>query len=177
MEGEVKLSDGRMLSISRARGTDAADMLDYVKIIGGETDFLLLTAAGLPYTVEQEAEILDGYFLSPHGGFFIGRIDGEIACSFNLSCNRRERVAHVAEIALAVQKKFWGIGVGSAIMETLIALAREQDIRTIELGVYAENTRAQALYSRFGFEEVGRHRGRFFVNGIYHDEILMDLYL
>ncbi len=65
----------------------------------------------------------------------------------------------------------------SAAMETLIVLAQEQSVRTIELGVYAHNTRAQALYQRFGFEEVGRHKGRFFVNGRYDDEIMMDLYL
>ena len=177
MERDITLRDGRMLHICRPRGKDAAEMLDYLKIIGGETDFLLFGAAGLPYTPEQEAEVLEGFYNDPRGGLFIGRFDGEIVCSFNLSCNRRARIAHVAEIAVAVRKKCWGIGVGSAIMETLIELAREQGIRTIELGVYAENTRAQALYTRCGFEEVGRHRGRLCVDGIYHDEIMMDLYL
>lgn len=177
MERDITLRDGRTLHICRPRGSDAAEMLEYLKIIGGETDFLLFGAAGLPYTVEQEAEVLEGFYNDPRGGFFIGRIGGEVACSFNLACSRRARLAHVAEIAVAVQKKFWGIGVGSAIMETLIALAREQDIRTIELGVYADNARAQALYRRYGFNEVGRHRERLCVDGIYHDEIMMDLYL
>ena len=102
MERDITLRDGRMLHICRPRGKDAAEMLDYLKIIGGETDFLLFGAAGLPYTPEQEAEVLEGFYNDPRGGFFIGRIDGEIACSFNLACNRRARIAHVAEIAVAV---------------------------------------------------------------------------
>ncbi|OQA73179.1 MAG: putative acetyltransferase YhhY [Firmicutes bacterium ADurb.Bin248] len=177
MERDVILRDGRMLRIRRPRGEDAARLLDYLKIIGGETDFLLFDGAGLPYTIEQEAAVLERFFAEPRGGMFVGEIDGEIACTFNLSCNGRPRVAHVAEIAVAVQKKFWGIGVGSAVMETLISLAREQGVKTIELGVYAGNLRAQALYRRYGFEECGRHEGRFFVKGTYHDEILMDLHL
>lgn len=177
MSQERILKDGRVLHICRPRGEDAARMLDYIKTIGGETDFLLFGAEGLPYAVEQEAKILESFGEEKRGGFFIGCIDGEIACSFSLACAKRERMAHVAEIALTVRKKYWGIGVGSVMMETLIAMAREADIRTIELGVYADNTRARRLYGRFGFVEVGKHTGRFCVNGKYHDEIMMDLYL
>lgn len=177
MERDVTLRDGRILHIRRPRGEDASRLLEHLKIIGGETDFLLLDGAGLPYTVEQEAAVLERFYIEPRGGMFIGEVDGEIACTFNLSCNSKPRIAHAAEIALAAKKKFWGIGVGAVIMETLIDLAREAGVKTVELGVYAENLRARALYRRFGFEEVGRRRGRFFVNGTYHDEILMDLHL
>ncbi|HWQ57585.1 MAG TPA: GNAT family N-acetyltransferase [Clostridia bacterium] len=177
MERDVTLRDGRVLRLCRPRGEDAARLLEYTRIIGGETDFLLIDSAGVPYTVEQEVETLERMYAQERSVFLIGRIDGEIACSCNLACEGRERLAHVAEIALAVQRKYWGVGVGSAMMETLIALARERGIRIIGLGVYANNLRAQALYRRFGFEEVGRHRERFHVNGVYHDEILMDLHL
>lgn len=177
MEREFTLKDGRRLRIRRAGREDAAEMLEYVKIIGSETNFLLFGAEGLPYTVEQEADVLERFNAAERGGFFLGRIEGEVACSCNLSFYSRKRLAHIAEVALASQKKFWGIGVGSAMMETLIALAKEQGAKTIELGVYADNLRAQALYKKFGFVEVGRHKNRFFVNEKYHDEIMMDLYL
>ena len=76
-----------------------------------------------------------------------------------------------------MRKKYWHIGVGSAIMEMLIELAKEASLKNVELGVYADNERAIALYKRFGFEEIGRHRGRFCVDGEYYDEILMDLHI
>lgn len=78
---------------------------------------------------------------------------------------------------MSVRKKYWHIGVGSAIMEALIELAKEASLKNVELGVYADNERAIALYKRFGFEEIGRHRGRMCVDGEYYDEILMDLHL
>ena len=111
------------------------------------------------------------------GGVYGGRINGELACMFSLSCHPRRRLAHTGEIALSVRKKYWHIGVGSAIMEALIELAKEASLKNVELGVYADNERAIALYRRFGFEEIGRHRGKMYVDGEYYDEILMDLHI
>jgi RimJ/RimL family protein N-acetyltransferase len=47
----------------------------------------------------------------------------------------------------------------------------------IELGVYAHNTRAQALYRKVGFVEEAVRRERIRIDGIDHDEMLMRLQL
>ncbi len=176
MEKNVTLRDGRTLTVYRPRAADAAELLDYIKIVGGETDFLLMDGNGLPITVEREAELLESFYQWKRGGFFTGRIDGEIACTLSVSFHTRTRRAHICELAIAVKKKFWGIGVGSALMELAINTAREDGARTMELSVYADNVRARALYERFGFVQVGEHKNRLLVNGVYHDEIMMDLY-
>lgn len=177
MEKNIVLRDGSMLQISRPRGENAAEILEYLKIVGGETHFLLMDGNGLGISEETERNILEQNLKLERGGMHIGRIDGELACIFSLSCNPRRRMAHVGEIALSVRKRYWHIGVGSAIMEALIELAKEASLKNVELGVYADNERAIALYKRFGFEEIGRHRGRMCVDGEYYDEILMDLHL
>ena len=43
----------------------------------------------------------------------------------------------------------------------------------IELGVYADNSRAIALYERFGFVHEGRHRGHALRDGEYVDTLTM----
>lgn len=177
MEKSVVLRDGSVLQISRPRGENAAEILEYLKIIGGETHFLLMDENGLGISEEYEAKILEASYAEPRGGMHFGRINGEMACMFSLSCHPRRRLAHTGEIALSVRKKYWHIGVGSAIMEMLIELAKEAPLKNIELSVHAENERAIALYRRFGFEEIGRHRGKICVDGEYYDEILMDLHL
>lgn len=177
MEKSVVLRDGSVLQISRPRGENAAEILEYLKIVGGETHFLLMDENGLGISEEREAKILEAAYVEPRGGMHFGKINREIACMFSLSCHPRRRLAHTGEIALSVRKKYWHIGVGSAIMETLIELAKEASLKNVELGVYADNERAIALYRRFGFEEIGRHRGRMCVDGEYYDEILMDLHL
>ena len=177
MEKSVVLRDGSVLQISRPRGENAAEILEYLKTIGGETHFLLMDENGLGISEEYEAKILEASYAEPRGGMHFGRINGEIACMFSLSCHPRRRLAHTGEIALSVRKKYWHIGVGSAIMEALIELAKEASLKNVELGVYADNERAIALYRRFGFEEIGRHRGKIYVDGEYYDEILMDLHI
>lgn len=177
MEKNIVLRDGSVLQISRPRGENAAEILEYLKIVGGETHFLLMDEKGLGISGEREAKILEAAYVEPRGGMHFGKINREIACMFSLSCHPRRRLAHTGEIALSVRKKYWHIGVGSAIMEALIELAKEASLKNVELGVYADNERAIALYKRFGFEEIGRHRGRMCVDGEYYDEILMDLHL
>lgn len=177
MEKSVVLRDGSVLQISRPRGENAAEILEYLKIVGGETHFLLMDENGLGISEEREAKILEAAYVEPRGGMHFGKINGELACIFSLGCYPRRRLAHTGEIALSVRKKYWHIGVGSAIMEMLIELAKEASLKNVELGVYADNERAIALYRRFGFEEIGRHRGRMCVDGEYYDEILMDLHI
>lgn len=177
MEKSVVLRDGSVLQIFRPRGENAAEILEYLKIVGGETHFLLMDENGLGISEEREAKILEAAYVEPRGGMHFGKINREIACMFSLSCHPRRRLAHTGEIALSVRKKYWHIGVGSAIMEALIELAKEASLKNVELGVYADNERAIALYRRFGFEEIGRHRGKMYVDGEYYDEILMDLHI
>ena len=177
MEKSVVLRDGSVLQISRPRGENAAEILEYLKIVGGETHFLLMDENGLGISEEREAKILEAAYVEPRGGMHFGKINREIACMFSLSCHPRRRLAHTGEIALSVRKKYWHIGVGSAIMEALIELAKEASLKYVELGVYADNERAIALYRRCGFEEIGRHRGKLYVDGEYYDEILMDLHI
>lgn len=89
-----------------------------------------------------------------------------------------KRIAHNSEVAISVKKEYWGIGVGSAVMEELIRFAKDHElIKNISLGVKASNERAIKLYERFGFVKVGSHKDYFNINGEHDDEYIMDLYL
>jgi ribosomal protein S18 acetylase RimI-like enzyme len=50
-----------------------------------------------------------------------------------------------------------GCGIGSALMESVIAEARSLARRTLWLGVWEHNHRAQEFYQRWGFHAVGQH--------------------
>lgn len=62
--------------------------------------------------------------------------------------------ADVPELAIAVEAAARGRGVGRALMEALVARARERGVRALSLSVDPEN-RAIALYRSLGFREVG----------------------
>lgn len=174
---EHALKNGRIIEVYRPRAADAPEMMKYLKTVGGETDFLLMTADGLSITVEQEAEFLELMFLGERSAMFAGRIDGEIAMVCNFNARKHERTKHTANIGLSVKKKFWHIGVGGVIMRTFFEHARLVGVEIIDLEVNANNTRAIALYERFGFEKVGCHHKHLHINGEYIDEIIMEKHL
>lgn len=57
---------------------------------------------------------------------------------------------------LAVRSDHRGRGVGSALLDRVLELARLRDIRTVYLEVRASNEGARALYRSRDFEELGR---------------------
>ncbi len=52
-------------------------------------------------------------------------------------------------------KEWHGQGVGPALMQAVIDIARSRDFDTIWLGVWKQNPRAVAFYRKWGFEIVG----------------------
>lgn len=50
-----------------------------------------------------------------------------------------------------------GKGVGSALMQQSINIARQKDARVIWLGVWENNNKAIAFYTKWGFEKFGEH--------------------
>ena len=60
---------------------------------------------------------------------------------------------------LAVRRQAHGRGVGAALLGALLAEATTRGVAAVLLEVRADNGAACRLYSRFGFERVGRRRG------------------
>lgn len=80
------------------------------------------------------------------------------------------QITNVAVTAAARRR-----GVGGALLDSLIALARTRGDELLTLEVRASNKNAQALYRSRGFAEVGR-RKRFYSHPT-EDGILMTFYL
>jgi|SRR5215472_12997459 len=58
---------------------------------------------------------------------------------------------------LYVSREWLGRGVGEALMRACVAEARQAGHRTIWLGVWERNGRAQAFYRKWNFRVVGEH--------------------
>jgi ribosomal protein S18 acetylase RimI-like enzyme len=63
--------------------------------------------------------------------------------------------ADIPELSIAVVAEARGQGIGSALLDALLALAREQGYRALSLSVRRENP-ARRLYERMGFSDAGR---------------------
>lgn len=162
-------------SIEKARPEDAAALIEYLRVVGGESDNLTFGAEGLPATVEEETAFLEKSAADTRSVILLAKEDGEIIGDGHIEAFSR-RLSHRAGLGITVRKAAWGRGVGTAIMERLIAHAREQGIEIIELQVRSDNARAIRLYEKFGFVKIGHYPGFLKVDGVYADCDLMNLY-
>ncbi|MDQ0211873.1 ribosomal-protein-alanine N-acetyltransferase [Arthrobacter bambusae] len=102
--------------------------------------------------------------------YVVAEADGKIVAYAGLMCI--EPIADVQTIA--VVPEFEGRGIGSAILTELIEEARRRGAVEVLLEVRADNPRAQALYVRFGFEQIHVRR-RYYRDGT--DALIMRLTL
>ena len=171
------LQDGRTLILRDPTLSDAQEMIGYLKIVGSETDFLLADENGIEgLTLEGEQGWITSTLTAPNTKMFVGTIGGEIVLVCDVRAAGRPRIAHVGGVAISIKRDYWRLGIGSIAMQAMIDFARGTNfLRTLSLEVREGNERAIALYKRFGFVEIGRHKARINVRGTYYDEILMDL--
>lgn len=174
----IKLKDDKELLLRKPTEEDAESMIEYLNIVGGESDNLLFGKNEFRLTVEQEREYIKNINDNDNALMLLGIINNKIISVSQVNASNRKRISHNSELAISVKKEYWGMGIGSAIMEELIDFAKNNNtIKTISLGVKASNKKAQHIYEKLGFKEVGVHRNFFNINGNYDDEILMDLYI
>ena len=174
---EHLLKDGRTLILRDPTLEDAQELMDFLKVVGGETDFLLADENGIEgLTREGEEGWITSTLEAANTKMFVGTIDGEIVLICDVRAAERPRIAHVGGLAISIKRAYWHLGIGSIAMQAMIDFAKSTKfLRTLSLEVRQGNDRAIALYKRFGFVEVGRHKARINVRGMYYDEILMDL--
>jgi len=87
------------------------------------------------------------------------------------------RCRHVAEIGIFVRRECWGRGVGSALMEEGIKLAKQLGCRKLMLNTTEGNERAIGLYKKFGFEIEAYMSDYVYVDGSWKEEYIMGLEL
>jgi ribosomal-protein-alanine N-acetyltransferase len=74
-------------------------------------------------------------------------------------------------LTLAVAADRWGHGIGSALLDALLAEAARRGCIEVFLEVRADNARAQRLYRRHQFTEIGIRRGYYQPSGV--DAVVM----
>jgi RimJ/RimL family protein N-acetyltransferase len=172
---EIILKDRRTCILKPTSPEYAAEMIRYMKETAAETDFLLRYPDEVNFTLEGEQEILGRLLEDPYSIMMVPVVDGKVAGNGSINgIGEKRKIRHRCSLAIALYKEYWGLGIGTAMLEYMIELAEKAGWHQIDLEVVAENTSAKALYEKCGFIETGRRHGAFlFDDGTYHDEILM----
>ena len=175
---KVEVKNGKQLIVREAVADDAKNIIEYLNIVGGESDNLLFGAGEFRLTVEQEKEYIKNVNKQDNSLMLLGIIDNKIVSVAQINTPNRKRINHNSEISISVKKEYWGLGIGSIVMEQLIKFAKDNaTIKNITLGVISYNHNAIKLYEKHGFEKTGVNKNFLNINGNYYDEILMALYI
>lgn len=169
------LKNGKACVLRSAEPEDAARMIAYMKVMLGQTPFLLRTPEEFDYSVEGEEAVLGQRRDDPRALMILAEADGEIvAVSDVRPIGGKSRLLHRANLGMSVRQDYWHMGIGSAMMERLISHARRAGFEQIELEAVSANRRAVGLYMKYGFQVYGtRPHGLKYADGSYADDYLM----
>jgi RimJ/RimL family protein N-acetyltransferase len=106
---------------------------------------------------------------------FIATVDKRIVGWCDIAPLNRAVYRHVGVLGIGVVAEFRGCGIGSALLRTALARAREIGLTRIELTVRAANHVALTLYQKFGFAVEGTKRNAVKIDGAYDDLLMMAL--
>lgn len=153
-EKEIQLKDGRVAVFRTPSPADAAEMVEYMRKTAGETDFLLRTPEEVTMTAAEEALFLSRIVESEYDCMIVCTVDGRLAGNCQISRHNKQKNRHRADVMIALLEEFWGLGIGTAMFQEMISLAKQWDLMQLELEVIEGNERAIGLYRKMGFSTV-----------------------
>lgn len=176
MEQEFISKSGKKILFRPLVLSDLQQALNYINTLSKEDTFILRSPAGEQLTEEEEKKWLqdtqDGFAKKTVvriGAFYNGKLVG---ASDIKSLGLREK--HVGSFGLTVAREFREEGIGTALMQYVLKLAKEYlGLKIAALGVFANNERGKYIYRKFGFKEYGNLPKALLYKGKYIDHIYM----
>ena len=160
--------------IERAQAEDAAALLAFLKIVGGETENLSYGAEGISLDLAAEQDKLRSQAGSINNVRYLAKADGEIIGTASL--NRKPgRMRHRGVFGISLKRAWWGCGAASALTEAVLAFARENGFAQLDIEVRSDNVRAIRLYENLGFRKLCTFPAFFKIGGEPVDFDLMNL--
>ncbi len=154
--------------------SEAAAMLEYLRSCAAQTEFVIRYPEECTQTSVQEAAYLDSVNHSEDQLMIVCEIDGEIAGNCQIVFYNKIKTRHRAEVMIGILKKYWGLGIGTAMFEEMIQIAEHRQVHQIELEYIEGNERARRLYEKMGFAQYGERPDAICLkDGTMRKEILM----
>lgn len=150
------------------------EFIKYANQIGGESRFLTYGEGEFPMGLERMKKQIKNFQESETDLLICAFIENQLIGTANVSTPDNKIKQHNANFGISIRKKYWGRGIGSALMQFIIEWVETQKmIRKITFEVFVDNVRAINLYEKFGFQKEGHIRRTFFINDEFRDTYIM----
>lgn len=147
------------LVLRQAGRGDARALLDLGRRLLAETDHFVRLPDERAGDMDGMRDIIAHYRQMPGWVMLNVWQDETPVAEAVLSLGGLARTRHVGALGIGVLQKFWGRGVGRALMAGLEAHAHDHGVERLEFTVLEHNRRARDFYRRLGYDEEGCKRG------------------
>lgn len=149
--------NGESYIIRQVTEDDAENLIAYSKTVFGSTDQVLTTLEEYTISIADEKTWINNVSKSPNSKLLLAELDGRIVGFLFFIGQQKAKITHVGELGVNVHPYYQGMGIGRAMMESLLEWAGNHSlIEKIVLQVFATNHKAISLYQSLGFKEEGR---------------------
>ena len=114
----ITLKDGRICTLRNGEKKDGAPVLANFMLTHEQTDYLLSYPDESTMTAEQEGRFLQEKTDSESGVELLAEVDGAVAglAGFD-AVGGREKIQHRADFGISVDRQYWNLGIGTALMK------------------------------------------------------------
>lgn len=175
IKDETKCTRDFTWILRSAREKDALELSELRTQLDGETEFLD-REPGEGYLSEEDfKQIIEKDSGAKRHIFLVAEHDNRLIGFARCEGNSLRRFSHKAEFGICISKRYWGKGIGKALLERLLLWAdTEAKIEKVCLTVVEDNEKAIEMYKRFGFKKEGvLIKDRKHKDGNYHNTVIM----
>jgi RimJ/RimL family protein N-acetyltransferase len=166
---------GRVI-VRPVRRDDIEDAAGIGQVLNSVIDERRYTALTGHWTAEAELAFLQ--CMGPRSEIFVAEVGGRIVAFQVIEpfVTYTSTMAHVAHLGTYVLADFRRQGLGQRLAETTLNFARKQGYEKVVIYVLSHNEGGRAYYRRLGFEERGVLKRQTKIDGVYYDEVIMELH-
>ncbi|MGT2771585.1 GNAT family N-acetyltransferase [Streptococcus marimammalium] len=163
------------IDFSVAQSNDAHSLIAFLNHVGKQTDYMTLDETGTKMSLSEMTTFIQESQNAQNKLCILAKANQGIIGILNISNDSHERVAHIGELFIVIDKDYQGYGLGQLLMEEAMDWAKNySQLRRLELTVQKRNLVAIHLYQKFGFIIEGtKQRGAKTKNGEFLDVYLM----
>lgn len=137
------------VAIRLPNAADAQALLALLERLQQESDTFSLADADDPISAAQEADQLEQIKDSPKHLLLVASLGQQLLGVLSISPTPQ---GNVGELGIAVEKKYWHLGIGTALVDEALYWAdTASQLQAVGLIVQTRNVPAMKLYQKMGF--------------------------
>lgn len=170
--GEAKTArDGRPWTLRPGRPTDGRALARLFADVRKEGRWLITTPGAV--SEPSEAFWISEMIRAAEHLVLVAEADGDVIGNVLVSVDRGIATEHVGVLSITIADGWRDVGIGSEMVAAAQGWAHQRGLRKLALGVFPDNERAIAVYTKRGFVHEGLRRMQYRSGGEFRDEVLM----